>query len=127
MLDLVKRSSLTKAFLIIVLLGAARLYRLPLGKNVSGMMLGFATYLAINIANIVLAERYGSAGYAGIFGLVGPVSFILALAIWNVALWQYEPVSPEGRGLERSAGNMAEPVSNRLERYDSELTRFFRK
>jgi len=127
MLDLVMRSSLIKAVLIVVLFGAARLYQLPLGKNVSGMMLGFAAYMAMNITNMALDERYASAGYAGIFAVIGPVGFILALAIWNVALWQYEPVSPDGRGLARSAGNIAEPLSNRLERYDSELTRFFRR
>lgn len=127
MLDLVKLTSLTKAVLIVIMLGAARLYRLPLGKNVSGMMLGFATYLAINIANIALDARYGGVGYAEIFAIVGPVSFVLALAIWNVALWRYDPALSRGRELERSAENLSESLTNRLGKYDSELTRFFRR
>lgn len=127
MLELVKRSSLTKAVLIVVLLGAARLYGLSLGRNVSGIMLGLATYVSINIANMALHEKYGGSGYTGIFAVVGPVSFILALAIWSVALWRYEPISPGGRGLARSAESISEPLTNRLGKFDSELTRFFRK
>jgi hypothetical protein len=127
MLELVKRSSLTKAVLIVVLLGAARLYRLPLGKNVSGIMLGLASYLSINIANVALHEKYGGAGYARIFAVVGPVSFVLGLAIWNIALWRYEPVLQGGRELDRSAENISEPLTNRLGKYDSELTRLFRR
>jgi hypothetical protein len=125
--DLVKRTSLTKASLILVLLVAARFFSLPIGKHVSGILLGFATYLSLNITNIALAERYDPAGYGRIFAIVGPSSFILALAIWNVALWQYEPVSPEGRGLERRAENNSGHLINRLGKYDSELTRFFRR
>ncbi|HEV2235013.1 MAG TPA: hypothetical protein VGV68_16615 [Terriglobia bacterium] len=127
MLELVKRSSLTKAVLILVLLGAARLYRLPLGKNVSGLMLGFATYLAFNIANMALDQKYGGAGYAGIFAIVGPVSFVVALAIWNVALWRFDPALSRGREFERGAENISEPLANRLGKYDSELTRLFRR
>jgi len=127
MLELVKRSSLTKAVLIVVLLGAASLYRLPLGKNVSGLMLGFATFLAINMANMALDERYGSAGYAGIFAVVGPVSFVLALAIWNIALWRYEPAWPGGRDFSQGVESFSEPVGNRLGKYDHELMRFFRR
>jgi hypothetical protein len=64
-LDLVKRTSLTKAVIILALLAAAYHYRLPLGKNISGMMLGFSLYLAVNVVNFALARRMGRAFTAG--------------------------------------------------------------
>jgi hypothetical protein len=64
-LDLVKRTSLTKAVIILALLAAAYHYRLPLGKNISGMMLGFSLDLAVNVVNFALARRMGRAFTAG--------------------------------------------------------------
>ena len=125
--DLVKRTSLTKAVLILVLLAAARLFRLPLGKYVSGILLGFATYLSLNIANVALAEWYVPAVYGRIFAVAGPLSFVLALAIWNIALWRYETVLPGGRELLRGVESFPEPVSSWLGRYNSELIRLFRR
>jgi len=125
--DLVKRTSLTKAVLILVLLVAARLFHVALGKQVSGILLGFATYLSLNIANIALVERYALTGYAKIFAVAGPLSFVLALGIWVVALWRYVPVSPDESELLREVENDSEPVGSRLGRYNSELMRLLRR
>lgn len=127
MLDLVKMTSLTKSVLIVVLLGAARLYRLPLGKNISGMLLGFAIYLSVFIAIYSLAEIHGRERYGEVLQILDPLSFVIGLAIWNVALWRYEPVLQGGRELERCAENISEPLTNRLGKYKSELTRLFRR
>jgi len=125
--DFVKRTSLTKAVLILVLLAAARSFHLSLGKRVSGILLGFATYLSLNIANVALVERYALAGYARIFGVVGPLSFVLALGIWNIALWRYAPASPIYNELLRGFEKSSEPVGSRLGRYNNELTRLLRR
>ena len=127
MLDLVKRTSLTKAVMIVILIAAARLCRLPLGKNISGMLLGFATYLSISIANFALAQRYAQGVYGSIFAVAGPLSFVLALTIWNIALWRPEPVLAAGREFSRSGDNLSEPLGIRLGRYNNELMRLFRR
>jgi len=125
--DFVKRTSLTKAVLILALLAAARLFHLALGRHVPGILLGFATYLSLNIANIALAERYLLAGYGPIFAVVGPVSFVLALGIWNIALRRYEPVSPDAREFLGGFEKNPEPVGSRLGRYNNELMRLLRR
>ena len=127
LLEFEKRTSLTKAILILTLLAAARLYRLPLGKNISGIMLGFATYLTMVIASDVLAETFGRSIFGVVYNLMEPLGYLLALSIWVVALWQFEPVTAGGRNFSGGASNIAEPLSDQLGRYNSELSRLFRK
>lgn len=126
LLDFSRSAFLTKAALIVALLAAARLYQLPLGKNISGMLLGFSVYLAINVANISLAERFTQV-YAEVFEVVGPSSYVLALTIWNVALWRYEPVVPARPAVRDVVKDMSERPGDRLGRYDTELMRLFRR
>ncbi len=126
-LELEKRTSLTKAVLIITLLGASRLYHLPVGKNISGVLLGFATYLALVTANTALAETFGREVYGDAYGLVEPLGYFLGLGIWNVALWRYEPVLPSRPGSSRDGDNVSELLSDRVGRYNSELSRLFRR
>lgn len=123
-LDLVKRTSLAKALIIIVLLAAARLYGLPFGRTVAGLMLGLTFHLAINVANFTLAEIYGREIYGGVFAVVGPLSYVIAMAIWTQAMWRYEPArlvaaarpAPETRDLDVE-----------LDRLDSALARLRRR
>jgi hypothetical protein len=127
LLDFVKRTSLTKAVALLALLAAARYYRLRLGKNISGMALGFSVYLAVNIMNFALAEVYGPARYAQTLGIVWSLSYTLALAIWTIALWHYQPVVVVGHGLAAGNEGGAKLLSDQLERFNAELTRLFRK
>ncbi|HLY61145.1 MAG TPA: hypothetical protein VKV95_10385 [Terriglobia bacterium] len=125
--ELEKRTSLTKVVLIIVLLLVARSFRISFSRNISGMMLGFAIYLAASIANVALAEGLGRARYATIFSLVSPLAYFLALSIWTAALWRYEPVLPNQGNFSRGGDNFSEPLSVQLGRYSSELSRRFRR
>jgi len=124
--DLTKRTSVTKAIMIVVLLAAARLYRLPLGRNVAGLLLGFAAFQAINVANVSLVTRFVWS-YAEIFAVVGPLSYVLALTIWNVALWRYEPVVPAPGELRGRVKGTAGTSGEQIARYDTELMRLFRR
>jgi hypothetical protein len=127
LIELYKRMSLTKAVLILALLTVARLYRLPLGRNVSGMMLGFIAFLSVNIVNASLAQTYGWGAYFPAYTLVGPLAFVLALSIWSVALWRYEPALSRAGGFSQESGGFADPLHGRLGRYDAELSRLFRR
>ncbi len=126
-IDLVKRSSLTKAVVIIFLLSAARYYRTPLGTNVSGILLGFSAYLATNVANFALLERYGRALYGRTFSNIIPLSYTLALLVWTRALWRYEPGFPNGQTFRQHGEKTDEPMSYRLGRFNTALTRLLRR
>lgn len=121
--DLVKRSSLAKAVLIIVVLGAARYYRLPLGANVSGLLLGFSLYLAINVANFALLESYGWPLYGRTAGYLAPLSLSLSLLVWTVAMWRYRPVPPVARRLAGAAEGVSDRLSDQLGKVNTTLVR----
>jgi hypothetical protein len=125
--ELVKRSSLTKGLIIIVLLAAARYSRLPVGRNVAGIMLGFAIYLGTNVANFALLEKHGAELYGPTFGAVGPVSFTLCLLVWTIAMWRYEPALAKARKPLEASGEFSQPLGYQLWKFNSALTRFLRK
>jgi hypothetical protein len=126
-LDLAKRTSVTKAAAIIILIAAARYYDLRLGKNIAGMLVGFSFYQAVNVANFALAEAYGRQFYAQTLSTVLRLSHTLCLLVWTVSLWRYEPVLQTDRELPETAEKVSEPLAVQLGRLDTALTRLFRK
>jgi hypothetical protein len=127
LLGLGETTSIAKAAIICLLLATARYYRLPLGRKISGMMLGFSVYVGVSVANFALAGRLGRALYAATFSWVGALSSVLCLLIWAVALWRYEPVvpvAPAGRVDEHST---LESLTYQLERFNTTLESLLRK
>jgi hypothetical protein len=127
LLSLGETTSITKAAIICLLLATARYYRLPLGRNVSGMLLGFSVYVGICVANFALAEKFGRALYATTFGLVGALSYTLCLVVWTVALWRYEPVVPVPAAGRVGEHSTLESLTHQLERFNSTLGSLLRK
>jgi hypothetical protein len=85
-------ASLVAAPVILWLLVAAQYYRIPLGRNIWGVAIGFGMFLSSTAANFA-AALLGSP-LAKITLLLGPASFVGMLAIWVWALWRYAP-NPE--------------------------------
>lgn len=127
LLGLGETTSITKAAIICLLLATVRYYRLPLGANISGMILGLSVYVGVNVANFALAERLGRALYATTFGLVGALSYTMCLFIWTVALWSYEPVVPESSSGPMGGHEISESLICRLEQFNSALRSLFGK
>lgn len=126
-LELYKQSALTKGTIILVLLAAARFYRLPLGGNVLGILVGFSVYLAISVANFALAQYYSPAFYARVFSMLVPISYTLSMLIWAVALWRYEPVEAEAPVAREEKELLAQPLRYRLWRFNTVLSRLLGK
>jgi hypothetical protein len=126
-LDLVKRASLTKAVIILVLLAAARYYRLALGTNVAGIMLGFAAYLGINVANFALREKLGAVIYGATFSTIGPLSYTLCLLVWTVALWRCEPALSSVREIPADERGISDSVAYQIARFNGALGRLLRR
>lgn len=127
LIELYKRMSLTKAVLILALLAVARFYKLGIGRNVSGMMLGFIAFVSVNIVNASLAQSYGWGVYFRVYTLVEPLAYVLALSIWLVALWRYEPALSGGGRFSGEGISVSDPLQSQLGRYNAELSRLFRK
>jgi hypothetical protein len=126
-LELAKRASLTKAAIVLVLLIAQRLYNLRMGRSVTGILVGFSIFLGVSIANFQLAEHYGRAVYAPIFRIVGPLSWTLALLVWAVALWNYEPGFAGSRPPDDENRAGAVPVAAQLARFNHLLLKLLQR
>lgn len=126
-LDLMKRSALTKGVIIVALVAVARYCGIRLGRNVTGLIVGLATYLGIHTANFAIAESYRGELYGPIFSAVGTLNQTLCLLIWTVALWRLEPVLAPIQAIAASSGGISEPLPDRLGRLNTTLGRFFRK
>ncbi len=120
--ELVKRSSVTKAAVIVGLLLSVRLFGLPLNTNTSGLMTGLSVYFGSNIINFELLARLGPLQYGRIFVAVGPISYTLCLLVWTVALWRYEPAFVAG-----GRPGLSTLVPGLLGRFNSSLSRLLRK
>ncbi len=125
-LGFVKKASVLKAVALLTVLAAARRYRLRLGRNVSGMALGFCVYLGIGLANFAVAETDLARVYEPTFSLVAPLSFTVALVIWTVALWSYQPAAPTVEQLRAAEGHRGGALSYELDRMNTALTRLLR-
>ncbi len=124
--DVVKRAALAKAIILVSLLATTRKFRLRLGQNVSGIILGFLSYLAVTVINLAVFENYGVALSAKSFSLIGQLGYAISLLIWTIALWREEPASPiVDKSI--SAEGFSNLVSNRLEKVNSALIKLFGK
>jgi len=127
LLEFSLRTSLTKVVIICALAAAARYFRLPLGRNVAGLMMGFGLYLSVYMANFAAAQSFGRALYADILRFIGPLGSILCLAVWTVAMWQPASVSTSRRKLGDAGHRSWEELSYKLVRFNRTLTRLLRK
>jgi hypothetical protein len=118
--DLTLRSALTKGIVTVLLVGLARYFRVPLGRNIAAIVLGLMSFLVISITNFALVEKLGWDAYGPAFAKVGLLSQTLMMLIWTVGLWTYEPVPASVR---RSQELSAE----RLAHYDTSLQRLLRR
>ncbi len=123
-MELVKRSSVTKAVIIILLLLVVHYFDLALTRNTSGMMAGLGIYLASNIVNFELGVRLGYARYSNAFAAIGPLSYTICLLAWTIALWHYGPAVILSR---RSLPEHATLVPDLLGRFNNSLSRLLRK
>jgi hypothetical protein len=76
-------------------------YRIPMSRNLKGIILGYGFYLGTVVTNLtflsVLGERVQSAA-----SRIQASSYMVTLLIWTAALWSYEPVAKQEIGETRS-------------------------
>lgn len=126
-LDLVKISALTKAVAIAGLLGSARSYRIPLGRNAGGILLGLAAYQAVALTNFAAASQFGRTLYASILSWLNPLSFGICLSIWTFALWNADPVLHRQPAAVSASGGAAVRHDFQLRRFSTFVTRLLWK
>lgn len=66
-------------------------YAIPLGRNLWGMMAGYALLISTNVITLTLSEHLGS-GFYTTWRYLQPLAYVTALSIWCATLWSYGPV-----------------------------------
>lgn len=77
-----------QAVLLFAILAVIFLYGIPIGKNISGMILGYGNYIAISLISRAV-ETYAGAWLRLVWIYVQPIAFEISLFIWVVAMWSY--------------------------------------
>jgi hypothetical protein len=71
-------------------------YRIPLGRNLRGLCLGFGIYLLMRTVNFASLQAFR--GFLTYWRLLTPTMFIAMIAVWLWAFWEFAP-SPEPTSL----------------------------
>jgi hypothetical protein len=79
-----------EALVLATVLAIVFYYRIELGKNVTGMILGFGAYVGVSLTTLALRSFIGPR-FNTAWGLLQSASFVFGAAVWTVALWSYSP------------------------------------
>jgi hypothetical protein len=88
--DLRVIEALVLATVLATVLAIVFYYRIELGKNVTGMILGFGVYIGVSLTTLAL-RSFAGPRFDTAWGLLQSASFVFATAVWTVALWKYGP------------------------------------
>jgi hypothetical protein len=79
-----------QAVFFLGVLGIISYYRIDPGKNIRGVIAGYGFWLGTSVVMLGMGS-YDAASFNKIRVFVQPVSYILSLVIWLIALWNYAP------------------------------------
>lgn len=104
-----------QAVAIVGLIALFLSYSIPFGRNLRGILLGYGSFVAWNVASLPLVSS-ASSGFHHLLSSVYPVSYFLVLCFWLVHLWSYQP-SPQQTDvrLEQDYQSIAAATRRRLQ------------
>jgi len=103
---------ITVLFGLIVLLAY---YAIPTGRNLKGILLGYAVFLATSVGHLSLRTSLGHA-FPGFWQYLQPAAYISVLLVWCGSLWHWAPVpeSDEPTNLEEDYQSLLAATRRRL-------------
>jgi len=72
------------------ILGVVSYYRIPIGKNLKGMISGYGLYIVTSLFTLAV-RAYAGPRFNSSWSVIQPLSFDVSLGIWLVALWSSHP------------------------------------
>ena len=88
--ELERNLRIAQAIALLTIVFLTGYYRIEIGKNMKGLILGFGVYVGASIISLTLRLFIGI-WFSPVWKIIGPFSYTAALLIWMVALWSYEP------------------------------------
>jgi hypothetical protein len=115
---------LSQAILLLVLLQVISYYGISMGRNLKGMILGYGQCIGVTLATLALRAYLGVRFHAT-ESYIQQISYLIALAIWVVALWSYcpNPVAESKIGPEADYEALASRTRDMIGAAGSELVK----
>jgi len=88
--DLERDLRMAQALALFVVVFLIFYYRIAIGRNMKGMIVGFGLYVAVSLISLTLRLFVGIQ-FSPAWKVIQTTSYLMALFIWVVALWSYEP------------------------------------
>jgi len=79
-----------QVLVLMSILAVVLYYRIAIGRNVKGMILGYGLFIGTNVMNLALRSYVGS-GYHPVWEFVKSYSYVASVVVWTVTLWSYQP------------------------------------
>ncbi len=64
-------------------------YRIPLGRNLWGMLLGYGLFVSTSVINLTLRVLLGDS-FQTVWQYLQPILYLTVLCVWCVTLWSYQ-------------------------------------
>jgi hypothetical protein len=116
-----------QATVLIAILGLLAYYRIPLGRNLKGILLGFGIFVGVSVTVLTLRFSFGNR-LQSVYQYLPASTYFAVLIIWCGALWSYRanPVPETKPGLERDYQSLALGTRKLLTNARTHLTRAVR-
>jgi len=110
--------------LLLVMLWLLVRYRILLGPNLLGLIIGYSFWIGVNVVNFALLFLPGNE-FSALPRRLVPITYVATLTIWCVALWssQPEPAQPTEGVIERDYELLAAKTRSILARTSNRLVR----
>jgi hypothetical protein len=113
--------------LLLVMLWLFVRYRILLGPNLLGLIIGYSFWVGLNVVNFAFLFLPGNE-FSVLLRRLLPITYVATLTIWCVALWSSrpEPVQPTEGAIERDYELLAAKTRSILARSSARLVRVMR-
>ena len=125
--DLGRDLRYVEAAILLVMLWLFVRYRIPLGRNLRGVIVGYSFWVGVNVVNLAFWFLPGNEFSILLRGLL-PATYAVTLVIWCVTLWSAhpEPVPPAETTIERDYELLAAKTQAILARTSTRVARIMR-
>jgi len=116
-----------EAGILLLMLWLFARYRISLGRNLRGLLIGYSFWVGVNVVNLAVWFMPGNE-FSILLRALLPATYVFTLGIWCVTLWSAypEPVQPAETKIERDYELLAARTQGVLARTSTRLLRIIR-
>jgi hypothetical protein len=116
-----------EAGVLLLMLWLLLRYRIPMGRNLLGLLIGYSFWIGMNVVNLAFWFVPGNEFSMLLRGLL-PATYLLTLGVWCVTLWSAypEPVQSAETKIEQDYELLAAKTQTVLARTSTRLVRIIR-